>query len=207
MTTMIEIGSAVAARLCRGERGRRTAGRVSIHPGPIGELDQHDLDSAGAVGRRERRKIERTDPLSPGARSNRDRRDWRRAHAIAARPGSSFGARGGRDAGRILVQKAGFLRPVSRRPVRSGFDIELRSRVFRPGGAWSYPPAKPDFHWTACEGRFFTDPYIRRTAPTLGISRWSFGCVLRSIRSSIVRVTCRNFMPTSRTPISSASAA
>ena len=29
----------------------------------------------------------------------------------------------------------------------------------------------------------------------------------RSIRSSIVRVTCRNFMPTSRTPISSASAA
>ena len=41
---------------------------------------------------------------------------------------------------------------------------------------WSYPPAKPDFLWTACKGPFFTDPYIRRTAPTLAISRWSFGC-------------------------------
>ena len=145
--------------------------------------------------------------LSLGARSDGDRRDRRRAHAIAARPGSSVGARGDRDAGRFLVQKAGFSRPVSRRPNSIRFRYRAPFPRSSPWRGWSCPPAKPDFPWTACEDQFFTDLYIRRTVLTPGISRWSFACVLRSIRSSIARGICRNSMPISKTPISSASAA
>ena len=101
------------------------------------------------------------------------------------------------------MQKAGFPRPVRGVP----FDqVSISSSVpaFFALAGLVLAPAKPGFHWTACAARFFTDPSIPRIAPTLGISRWSFGCVSRSIPSNIVRGTCRNFTPTWRTPISSA---
>ena len=72
---------------------------------------------------------------------------------------------------------------------------------------WFWRPVKRAFHSIGCAARFSTVRFIRRIAPTHGIFRWSFACVLRSIPSSIVRSTCRSFTPISRTPISSANAA